>query len=382
MSEGAIAVSVVRLTGTDLDDSIKYNTQMEKAVLAQFPDEVEHVWSRIGTAEIATDPMGIELTDMFITLKPRDQWKKAHTQAELTELIEAASARSARPTAGVFAADRNADERNGHPASAADVAVKLYGDDLDVLAAKGKEIEAILNQIPGSADVASEQITGQPVLQIKLNQAATGPLRRAGQGRDRHHRIDRQQAAGRSDRRAIAISAGRALARRTCEPALNGIGSILSADRLRRAIAAVAAGRHSRGRRTVDDYPRMGPAAHHGFGQRARPRHRQLRRRGRAEHERDNSQLPPGRYFYEFGGQFEHLQRARTRLLIVVPVALLLIFGLLYLTYQNWIDVLRVFIGSAVWLGRRHFRPVAARHAVFDFRRDRLHRPVRRGRAG
>src|SRR6185369_5620586 len=84
LSEGAIAVSVVRLTGTDLDSSIKYNTQMERAVLAEFPDEVEHVWCRIGTAEISTDPMGIELTDMFMTLKPRNQWKKAHSQAELT----------------------------------------------------------------------------------------------------------------------------------------------------------------------------------------------------------------------------------------------------------------------------------------------------------
>ena len=88
LSEGAIAVSVVRLTGTDLEDSIKYNTQMEKAVLAEFPAEVEHVWSRVGTAEIATDPMGVELTDMFMTLKPRKQWKRAHTQAELTTLIE------------------------------------------------------------------------------------------------------------------------------------------------------------------------------------------------------------------------------------------------------------------------------------------------------
>ena len=96
LSEGAIAISVVRLTGTDLDDSIKYNTQMEKAVLAEFPDEVEHVWSRIGTAEIATDPMGIELTDMFMTLKPRNQWKKAQTQADLTTLIETASARLCR----------------------------------------------------------------------------------------------------------------------------------------------------------------------------------------------------------------------------------------------------------------------------------------------
>src|SRR5205814_468232 len=114
LSEGAIAVNVVRLAGTDLDESVRNNTRMEKAVLRAFP-EVEHVWSRIGTAEIATDPMGVELTDFFITLKPRERWAEARarrvaalraendanpalievltrrtagTQAELTELIE------------------------------------------------------------------------------------------------------------------------------------------------------------------------------------------------------------------------------------------------------------------------------------------------------
>ena len=76
LSEGAIAISVVRLTGTDLDDSVKYNTIIEQRLLAEFPDEIAHVWSRIGTAEISTDPMGIELTDTFMTLKPRDMWKK------------------------------------------------------------------------------------------------------------------------------------------------------------------------------------------------------------------------------------------------------------------------------------------------------------------
>src|SRR5437899_7093815 len=88
LSEGAIVVGVVRLAGTDLDESIQQNTRMEKAVLAAFPDEVQHVWSRVGTAEIATDPMGVEETDFFITLKPRTRWKRAATQAELTELIE------------------------------------------------------------------------------------------------------------------------------------------------------------------------------------------------------------------------------------------------------------------------------------------------------
>ncbi len=78
----------MRLAGTDLDESIRYNTQMERAILEEFPDEVEHVWSRIGSAEVATDPMGIELTDLFITLTPRADWTRAKTQDELTALIQ------------------------------------------------------------------------------------------------------------------------------------------------------------------------------------------------------------------------------------------------------------------------------------------------------
>src|SRR5439155_7397239 len=78
----------VRLAGTDLDESVRMNTRLERAIVAAFPDEVAHVWSRIGTAEVATDPMGVELTDLFITLMPRARWKRAATQAELTALIE------------------------------------------------------------------------------------------------------------------------------------------------------------------------------------------------------------------------------------------------------------------------------------------------------
>jgi cobalt-zinc-cadmium resistance protein CzcA len=97
LSEGAMVVGVIRLAGTDLDESVRANTQTERTILATFPDEVENVWSRIGTAEIATDPMGVELTDIFITLKPRSEWKKARTQAEFTEQLE----RLLRETKGV-----------------------------------------------------------------------------------------------------------------------------------------------------------------------------------------------------------------------------------------------------------------------------------------
>ena len=284
----------MRLTGTDLDDSIKYNTQMEKAVLADFPDEVEHVWSRIGTAEIATDPMGIELTDMFITLKPRNQWKKAHTQAELTELIEAAFARSARPAAGVSAADRNADERNGDRRAQRRGGEAVRRRSRTCSSAKGKEIEAILNQIPGTADVATEQITGQPVLQIKLNQQqlarhgvpakvvtdiiesiGSKPLGEVIEGQLRFPLVVRLPEA---DARAAS----------------SGIGSILIPTAVRRAVAAVAPGRYSHRGGPVDDYARMGPAANHRLGQRPRPRYRQLCGRGPTAKLKADFQLAAG----------------------------------------------------------------------------------------
>jgi cobalt-zinc-cadmium resistance protein CzcA len=349
LSEGAIAVSVVRLTGTDLEDSINYNTQMEKAVLAAFPDEVEHVWSRIGSAEIATDPMGIELTDMFMTLTPRKQWKRARTQEELTTLIE----RHLRDLPGQRLAFLQPIELRMNEmvtGSRADVAVKLYGDDLDVLAATGAEIEAILNRIPGAADVAAEQLTGQPVLEIKLDQqqlarygvpakAVTDIIESIG-SKPLSEVIEGQLKFPLVVRLPDEMRAGTA-----------GIGSILipTASGERLPLARLAEIRVVQGPSTIN----------REWGQRRITVSANVRGRDvgsfvaeAQQRMREQLTLPPGRYFYEFGGQFEHLQRARTRLMIVVPVALVLIFVLLYMTYQNMVDALRVFTGVPfAWVG-------------------------------
>ena len=349
LSEGAIAISVVRLTGTDLEDSIKYNTQMEKAVLAEFPEEVEHVWSRIGTAEIATDPMGVELTDMFITLKPRKQWKHAHTQADLTKLIE----KHLRDLPGQRLAFLQPIEMRMNEmtsGSRSDIAVKLYGDDLDILAAKGMEIEGLLRRIPGSADVASEQLTGQPVLQIRLEQdqlarygvpakvvtdiiesIGTKPVGEIFEGQLRFPLVVRLPEEFRGGAAAIgsiliptASGERLPLSRLADIRLVQGPATITREDGQRRiTVSANVRGRDmgsfvAEARRTLDE----------------------------------KLQLPPGRYFVEFGGQFENLQRARVRLLIVVPLAAALIFGLLYLTYNNVIDALRVFTGVPFgWVG-------------------------------
>jgi cobalt-zinc-cadmium resistance protein CzcA len=87
LSEGAIAINLVRLAGVSLDESIRYDTQLEQMIRERFPAEVKHIWTRKGTAEVATDPMGIELSDMFIMLTPRSQWSRAGTQDELVSQI-------------------------------------------------------------------------------------------------------------------------------------------------------------------------------------------------------------------------------------------------------------------------------------------------------
>jgi cobalt-zinc-cadmium resistance protein CzcA len=89
LSEGAIVLNLVRLAGISIEQSVAYNTVMERVLLDAFPDEIANVWSRTGTAEVATDPMGTELTDVFIALKPRKQWRAASSQSELVRKMEA-----------------------------------------------------------------------------------------------------------------------------------------------------------------------------------------------------------------------------------------------------------------------------------------------------
>jgi cobalt-zinc-cadmium resistance protein CzcA len=349
LSEGAIAISVVRLTGTDLDDSIKYNTLMEQRLLAEFPDEIAHVWSRIGTAEIATDPMGVELTDMFMTLKPRDMWTKAHTQAELTTQIE----HYLRDMPGQRLAYLQPIEMRINEmtsGSRSDLAVKMYGDDLDMLVKLGGEIEQILNGIPGAADVSVEQVTGQPVMQIRLNQEQLA--RHGVPGRVVTDIIE--SISGKRLGEVIEGQLRFPLVARLPDEMRNGseaIGAILvpTANGERLPLSQLADIKMVEGPATIT----------REAGQRRITVSANIRGRdigsfvAEAEKQlREKLVMPPGRYFLEFGGQFEHLERARKRLLLVVPVAAMLIFALLYATYNNVVDALRVFTGVPFgWVG-------------------------------
>ncbi len=349
LSEGSLTINVVRLAGTDLEESIRYNTQMEKAILAEFPDEVNHVWSRIGSAEVATDPMGVELSDVFMTLKPRHQWKRAKTQDELTELMQ----RSMRELPGQrIAMTQPIEMRLNEMVSGirSDVAVKLFGDDFEVLVDKAEEIERVLRSIDGNADVAVEQITGQPVLQIKVKQDEI-----ARYGVSAKQVLDLVESLG-------SFELGEIFEGQLRFPLVVRLPEHLRSSP--KAIGAIqlttASGQRIPLARLADIKTVEGPSTiTREWGYRRITISCNIRGRDMgsfvAEAQRrieQEVQLPSGRYHVEWGGQFENLIRARKRLMIVVPLALVLIFVLLYMTYHNVVDTIRVFTGVPfAWTG-------------------------------
>ena len=349
LSEGAIALNVVRLAGTELDESIRYNTRMERAILEKFPDEVIHVWSRIGSAEVATDPMGLELTDLFVTLRPREKWTKATTQTELTELIQ----RELRDLPGQrIAMTQPIEMRINEMISGvrSDVAAVLYGDDFEVMVAKAQEIERVIRSIDGNADVATEQVTGQPVLEIKVRQ---DEIARYG--------IPADSVLN------LVESLGTFHVGEVFEGQLRFPLVIRLPDRTRmnpeviKAIpVATPAGEQIPLSRLADVAVREGPSTiKREWYQRRISITANIRGRDMgtfvAEARQkvdDDVQMPAGRYHVEWGGQFENLERAKQRLIIVVPLALVLIFILLYMTYNNIVDSIRVFTAVPfAWTG-------------------------------
>jgi cobalt-zinc-cadmium resistance protein CzcA len=349
LSEGAITINVVRLAGTDLDESMAMNTQIEKAILKRFPDEVAHVWSRIGTAEVATDPMGIELTDVFISLKPREKWTKAKTQAELTQQIE----RVLRDLPGQkLSYSQPIELRINEMLSGVrtDLAVKLFGDDLNVLKSKAEEIERVMKDIPGVADLAVEQITGQPVLQVKVKQDQI-----ARYGIPSRAVLDLIESIG-------SKPMGEVIDGQFRFPLIIRLDDLWrkNPDAVGSILLPTPTGEHVPLSRIADIEIIEGPSTiTREWGQRRITITCNVRGRDLGtfvaevqDKIQNRITLPPGRFSITYGGQFEQLERANKRLLIVVPIALILIFVLLYATYGNWIDTIRVFTGVPfAWVG-------------------------------
>lgn len=342
LSEGGIVINTVRLSGVSLEESVRYGTQLEKVILDKYPDEVENVWVRTGTAEVATDPMGIELSDVFVTLTPRKQWTRAKNQDGLVDLMS--EELSGLPGMRlVFTQPIEMRVNEMIAGIRTDVGIKIFGDDLELLKETAALVGEVVGDIEGSADLYVEQITGQPVLQIRVDQDAV-----ARHGVPAQHVLEMVEAIGgvsagevRDDQRRFDLMVRLPEKYRTSPDAVRNI-LIPTASGARVPLSRLASIEQVEGPSTIT-------------------REWQKRRivvqcnvRGRdvasfveeARHRIASEVSMPQGYYVSFAGQFEHMERARKRLMFVVPLALLLVFFMLYTSMNSARDALIIFTGA------------------------------------
>ncbi|MSO61521.1 MAG: CusA/CzcA family heavy metal efflux RND transporter [Acidobacteria bacterium] len=345
LDEGDLLVHALRIPGTSLTTAVEMQHAVERK-LKTYP-EVDYVFSKLGTAEIANDPMPPSVADTYVMLKPPADWPDPRrTKASLVQQLEAdllqlpgnnyeftqpIQMRFNELIAGVRS----------------DVAVKIFGDDMATLEAVGADVEGVLASVPGAADVKVEQTTGLPMLTVQLDRPAMARLglnvadvqevvevaiggRTAGQLYDGDRRFDivvrlpeilRTNIEG-LERLPIPL------------PGLRGAGDYVplgSVAELQIATGPNQIGRENGKRRVIVTANVRG----RDIGSFVEEAEQRIK---------DGVTVPAG-YWTAWGGQFEQLLSARARLQLVVPVALLLIFLLLFATFGNIKDALLVFTG-------------------------------------
>lgn len=342
LSEGDIVINAVRLSGVSLEESVRYGTQLEKVILEKYPDEVRNVWIRTGTAEVATDPMGVELSDIYVSLTPRNEWVRARNQAELEDLMSEELSRLPGMRL-IFTQPIELRVNEMIAGIRTDVGVKIFGKDLETLRDIAAQVGDIIETIPGSADVYVEQIAGQPVLEVRVDQDAI-----ARHGVAAQHVLELVEAIG-----GVTVGEVREEQRR-----FDLVVRLPERDRsdpeaVRRILIPTAAGGRIPLERLAGIRQIEGPSTITREWQQRRilvqcnVRSRDVGSFVEEAQERigDEVTLPEG-YYLTFGGQFEHMERARLRLSIVVPLALLLVFFLLYTSLSSVRDALIIFTGA------------------------------------
>lgn len=340
LDEGDLVVQPIRARTVDADETIRLVTAAEKKV-REVP-EVVTIFSRSGTPEVATDPMPLSLTDSFIMLKERDKWRPGMTKDKIRDEIE--EKLSAVPGQG-YNFSQPIEMRFSELVSGvkADIGIKVFGEDLETLRQKADEIAAVVRAMPGAADVEVEQVEPIPVLQIDIDRTAIG-------------------------RYGVSISEIQEL----IGSALGGeeIGQIIEGDKRfgmvvrlpeeirnsREAIGNLPV-KASNGESIplstlahIDDKPAPAQISREGGKRRVVV---QMNVRGTdmgtfvaaaQKQIQEKVKLPEG-YYITWGGQFENLQKASARLMIVVPGALALIFVILFMTFGSMRQALLIFTG-------------------------------------
>ncbi len=359
LNEGDIAMHALRIPGTSLSQAIEMQYVLERKI-KEFP-EVDKIFAKIGTAEIATDPVPPSVADNFIILKPESEWPTPRRSKD--ELVAAMAAAVAQIPGNNYEFTQPIQMRFNELLSGvrADVAVKVFGDDLEQVAVLGDQIEKLLETVPGAADVKAEQLTGLPVLTIHMD--------RARMARYGFNSADVQDAitiaiggktAGalfEGDRRFELVVRLPENIRSDIE-ALKRLPIRLPHQGGAMTVALAGGARES----TPGGYITLGEIANFevapGPNQISRENGKRrsvitanVRGRDLGSFVADTKErieaevtLPPG-YWISYGGQFEQLISATNRLMIVVPVALGIVFLLLFATFGNFRDGLLVCTG-------------------------------------
>jgi cobalt-zinc-cadmium resistance protein CzcA len=352
LDEGDIALQALRVPGTSLTQAIEMQQALEKRIKA-FP-EVDKIFAKIGTAEIATDPMPPNVADNFVMLKPASEWPDPKRSKD--DLVKAMQEAVEQIPGNNYEFTQPIQMRFNELISGvrSDVAVKVFGDDLDALLKSGEEISGILEKIPGAADVKVEQVSGLPVLTVKIDRP----------------RISRYGLNVSDVQEVVEVAFGGKGAGQVFEGDRRFDLLVRLPERLREDVEAMKRlpvplpvnGRATGGGEAKASYVTLGEIARFevASGPNQISRENGKRRvvvtanvRGRdlgsfisEAQDRINTEirLPEG-YWLSYGGTFEQLASAAKRLQVVVPLSLALIFGLLFMTFGSAKDAALVFSG-------------------------------------
>ncbi len=339
LDEGDFVIQPVLKTGTSLSETIETTTRIEKILIDSFP-EVEQVVSRIGAAEVPTDPMSMEESDVIIALKPKNEWTSAESKDELAE--EFKKALSIIPGMEIeFTQPIEMRFNELITGVRADIAVKIFGENLDILNSRAQKIKSLIKDVKGASDVTVEKIVGLPQMNVTydrqkiaryglniadLNKVITmgfagetmGSIFEGEKRFDLVLRLQKEHRKGISDLKNLYVdtpAGGKVPLHELADITYQKGAAKISRDDTQRRIVVGVNVRDSDLQTVVDKIQAIVDA---------------------------NIDLPPG-YRITYGGQFENLQSATRRLEIAVPIALVLIFILLYFAFGTFREALMIF---------------------------------------
>lgn len=338
LEEGDFAVEMSMSQGTSLSQMVESCTKAEKLLKKEYP-EIKQVVSRIGSAEIPTDPMPVERADIMIALKPKAEWTSAKTTPELMEKME--ETLSAIP--GLEAEiSQPIQMRNNELLTGIkqDVAIKIFGDDLDVLTQQAGKVKKMIEDVPGVSGIFVEEVAGLPQIQVKYNHEKMAAY---GVSVDDISEILETTFAG-------AVAGSLYEGDKKFDIVLRMDPSLRNVESLEQLSIPLKDGTDIPLSQVADiDYSPAPAQVSHEDGARrifvgfnVKGRDVQSTVEDIQDILDEKLKLPDG-YYYNYGGEFENLQSATNRLMVVIPIALVIILLLLYATVKNVRESLFVF---------------------------------------